>query len=87
MGQAPASDLHNHYTVNKFEDENIINQFVKIIKWFDQSGDRVSKNNKIYHICCMLSFNIVLLKVWQLWDSVYNTGGHTFYAAGIKVPP
>ena len=64
VGQAPASGLHNHFfIVNKYEDENIINQFVGIIKWFDQSGDRVSKNNKVYHICCMLSFNIVLLKV------------------------
>ena len=28
-------------------------------------GDRVSKNNKRFHICNILSFNIVFLKVWK----------------------
>ena len=32
--------------VKKIETEKIISQLVGIIKWCDQSGDRVSKNDK-----------------------------------------
>ena len=37
--------------VKEFENYNIINQFVGIIKCCDQRGDRVSKNKRSFHIC------------------------------------
>ena len=58
--------------VNEFENEKIIGQFAGIIKCCDQSGDRVSKNDKIYHIYSILGFNVVLGKSLKIWDSVYS---------------
>ena len=48
---------------DEFENEKVISQFVGTIKCCDQSGERVSKKNKSYDICGILSFYIVLLKV------------------------
>ena len=45
-----------------FENE-ISSQFVGIIKCCDQSCERVSKHNKRYQICRILSSNIVLLEI------------------------
>ena len=39
----------NTFCLILFENEKTISQFVEIIKCCDQSGDRVSKNNKSCH--------------------------------------
>ena len=51
-----SSSLSNNdlFIVNEFLNKKIISQFFGIIKSFNQSGDRVSKNDKIYHICIKL---------------------------------
>ena len=55
-------------------------QFVRIIECCDQSVDRGFKKNKKYHICSILSTNVILLKVGKIWDSV-SQGSPT----GLKV--
>ena len=50
--------------------EKLVCSFVRLIKCCDQSGDRVSKNDKRYYICSILVFNIDLLKVWKIMESV-----------------
>ena len=42
--------LANDLFIVKFENEKIISKFVGIIKCCAQSEDRVSKNDKSYHI-------------------------------------
>ena len=39
--------------VQKFEDEKIISYIVRISEDCDRNGDKVSKNDKSYHICIM----------------------------------
>ena len=50
-GQIRTNDLS---AVDEFENEKIINQFVKIIISCDKCSDRVFKNNKRYHICSVI---------------------------------
>ena len=43
------------FTTNEFESENAISQ---LIKDCDQSGDKVSKNDKRYYICSILTYTV-----------------------------
>ena len=44
-----ALKVEGDFIVKASENEKIISQFVGIIKWYDQSGDRVLKNDKRFH--------------------------------------
>ena len=55
------------FIVNLFENDKIISQFIWFIKRCDQSGDRVSKNYRRYHMCSILSYNVVLLNNEKYW--------------------
>ena len=48
---------------NEFGSEMIISQLVGIIKYCDQNGDRMSKNNKRDHICNIKALTMFLPKV------------------------
>ena len=49
----PSSVSKGSVYYQKFEDEKIISQIVKISEDCDQNGNRVSKNDENCHICIM----------------------------------
>ena len=59
--------FHSFYLhfIKYLENEKIICQFVGIIKGCDQTGDRVSKNDKSGHICSMKLQGFCLAYHWE----------------------
>ena len=47
------------FTFNDFENEEITSQFVEIIKYFEQSGDRMSEHIKRNNFCMILSLTLL----------------------------
>ena len=60
-------------------------KFVRIIKCCNQIGDKVPKNDKGYHICSILSYNVVVLKNMGLCLNMTNDSRIKFHTCHFSV--